>query len=435
MDQQEKLIAISGTRITFEEIDRRFNSNLLVNIGLRFQDLACNQVRLVLSNGCYQHDNTEVNYDLGYPRIMSYTRWTDQSDDLTVSGVNSRFKLSEFENIETQLKSILPSEYNIETEFVFNIDDYYTDEVASFFVRIGTDENLAILRVKYPIYPNDHGSLDIIMSPNDQSLGKKIEFFEKVIPSLISKRLLPNTTSARFQIKFNDDFDESEVLSKFELITASFEKYKQFFNKDLLSLRNIQTSDGFYRAIVYFLGPNCGLLFLQNTDLYSLDAVNSHEKILNSWKEDLDREQLVKATGFSTDSMSNYIHCFIKFDEKGIPVLFIDRGNPIPDWFRSGGFTREQVGLYLSQKYGVKNDFRILEPDVSKRMALSGALGERIKGDSELLHREYGTKYRDKYLALAEKFRIQERNPFSAGWDEFQALELLIEKLRDSKRK
>lgn len=67
-------------------------------------------------------------------------------------------------------------------------------------------------------------------------------------------------------------------------------------------------------------------------------------------------------------------------------------------------------------------------------MSLSGGLGDGIRANAELLRHEYGSRYANLYLKLAEKFRIKEVDKFSTGWDNFEAMEKLANTLREKKR-
>lgn len=176
--------------------------------------------------------------------------------------------------------------------------------------------------------------------------------------------LIPKVTSNKFEIRFQDKFDKRSVVNMLEDIRLKMPTCKKLFNTDLEVLRNVPARFGLHRAIVYFLGPENGLFFLQNTDIENDNAVSSHPQVLLSWLNDPERASLVKATGFATDDMTNYMHTYIRFDEDGEPVWQIDRGNTFPEWFVRGNFSEEQIALFLSKNFGFKNEFDIVPPDL-----------------------------------------------------------------------
>jgi len=425
MEQNEALTSQAGTRITSSEISRRMNSNVLQQQGIRFQDLTVNKILLVGVDAKYSNRSTDFNESLGYLRMEHNIYWKDDNESLTVKEVNTRDKNGDLKAVREKIENLTPLD-PIETEIHHSIGDYSFEDETSFFVRIGDGDNRVILRIDYPTYINYLGSMTIFMNPNDPNLEKHIAVLQKSISILASEKLLPEVNPDKVNLKFEGLFDEQSIFNQIENLKLNNEKYKLCFEKDLSVIKNLEAREGYHRAIVYFLGHDCGLLFLQNTDYNNSFAVGSHARVLESWLNDPNRSELLTATGFATDSMVNYMHTFIKFDEKG---------DPVPEWFTLGGFTEQEIALYLSENFGIKNEFGLVPENISKQLALSGGLGEKILTDAELLRSEYGKNYAARYVKLAEKFRIKEVEPFSAGWDEFQAMEVLINQIRSSKRK
>ena len=206
---------------------------------------------------------------------------------------------------------------------------------------------------------------------------------------------------------------------------SNLDQYKLLFDRDLNRIKNIETENELHRAIVYFLGTEVGLMFLQNTDLESNQSVSNHEAILRSWIKDLNRKSLIEDTGFSTDSMSNYMHTFIRY-ENGKAIWLIDRGNGAPDWARSPKLNEKYITAYLSEKYGISENVGEISKEVSEQLARSGMLKPEIDSNFMLLKTEYGSVFAKRYKFLAEKFLIKGGKEYDPGWEEFQAIQKLL---------
>jgi len=430
----ESVVENTGTQITPDEIKRRMNSNVLQKNGIMFQDLEVNQIKLITYSSLYRNGRTSFNGVLGYLRMEHDVFWKNITNEQLLSRIVKRkYEDGLLEGTMQKLKGLSSKDIEIETEVYSSIEDYSLEDTASFFVKVGDGDDKLILRVDYPIHVNDSGNMMIFLNPNDVKLQGKIEILKGSIKVLVQEGLLPNLSSEDVDFRFQGVFDEGDVANRLKVIESNIGNFKSLFDRDLHALADVKAMNGFHRAIVYFLGHNCGLIFLQNTDINDSSAVTSHSDVLKSWIEDPNRSQMLLDTGFVTDSMANYMHTFIKFDTSGKPVWYIDRGNSFPEWFNLGDFKESEIALYLSEKYGIKSEFGIVSEDVSKQLALDGGLGKKIISDASLLESEYGKSFAEKYKLLANKFRIEEAKPYSSGWERFQAMEVLIKSIRNRK--
>lgn len=433
MEISQKEQAPGGLEITPEEINRRL-SFPYEKIGITFEDLTCNRMVFFLPGGRYRQ-KTFLKKDYQNDLYFNQTfYWNDLDASLLSSEIQKYEESGNFKEVRDEIKEKLGNEIKI--DLYHQTGDYSLQEEESLVMSLGEGIKRTFLKIDYPLYSDGIGTININFKPDNENLETDLEKIFTTLHVLSDHALIPKITGILSDItyRFDDVLDETGVISKYEKLKNNLDQYKLLFDRDLNNIKNIEAEHGLHRAIVYFLGTEVGLMFLQNTDLKANQALSNHEAVLNSWLKDPHRKNLIEDTGFSTDNMSNYMHTFVSFEDRKT-IWIIDRGGGVPDWARSSKLDEEYITEYLSKRYGISDERGEISKEVSEELARSGMLKPEINSNFKLLKTEYGSLFAKRYELLAEKFLIKGGKEFDPGWDEFQAIQKLLSRVLDTHSK